>query len=101
MQCFGSRNDVFARFGYVFDLQNIAKPSENVISRGKTVYFTMFLCVFIQFLCFWRPRGAPGGPQGAPGGPEGPPNAPGGPNWDLPGALLGPPESSWSAPGVS
>ena len=93
--CFCSQNDVFARFGYVFDPQNTAKPSENVILRGKTVYYSVFVCFYMIFV-FLAP---PGEPRAAPGAPQGVPEAlqtllggPNGASREPPGVLL---ERSW------
>ena len=85
------QNGVFARFGYAFDPKNTAKPSENVVKPFILLCFCLFFFDFPVFAASGALRAAPGRPRGSRGAS---------PNWELPGALLGPPESSWSAPGA-
>ena len=43
-------HDVFARFGYIFDPENVAKSSENAGLPAETSYFTRVLgCIFHIF----------------------------------------------------
>ena len=112
---FGWETSVFARFGYVFGVKNLAKPSENVVFPAGTSSNTslfMFLLIFRAFGASWGAPGAREDPQEAPEEPRrrskgslgrvklspGAPQEPAGAPQEAAGAAQEPPKSCQERP---
>ena len=65
---FGWETSVFARFGYVLGVKNVAERKRDVPSWNLVKY--KIVRVFVDFSCFWGFLGRPGREGGPPGGPR-------------------------------